>query len=415
MALTTPPPGGGSSYDLKNLLEKLNNLEIFCNTLKKENQLLKQELAVLKNEPHANQENEVLSNIEYITDEEEVIRETEWLSQGAKPKNKKRKIQFSPEKKTASPKEVHKRGTTFEEQRPPPIVLSVAGTTYQNILTMLKENVKKDFLLKLIDKDSYKINLFDSLDYRKITNILNKSQSAWHSYENKQTREIRVMIKDLHYSCDPSDIVTDLVRQGYKATSAVNKLKWKTKEPLNMFIVSFDSTENIKNIYEIKQILKTIVKTEPIKPSKRIPQCKSCQGFQHTKNYCCNPPKCVKCAGNHATVDCKKSDKDLPICCNCGKNHPASYRGCSVAKKLQKIRNKSISNRNMVKNSQNTRKVRSGETFAGVAAEAITPSKNNAPKNDDKLSQILNKLNEQLAFNQQIMHRIEKLEQNKYA
>lgn len=82
--------------------------------------------------------------------------------------------------------------------------------------------------------------------------------------------------------------------------------------------------------------MKTVVKIEPIKPSKLIPQCKSYQGFQHTKNYCCNPPKCVKCAGNHSTTECEKPENEIPKCCNCGENHPASYRGCSVFKTLKK-------------------------------------------------------------------------------
>lgn len=412
MALSTPPPGGGDANDFKKLLEKLNNLEIFCCTLKQENESLKHELAVLKNEPHCSKSSEDPSDIQYVTDEDELQKETEWILKGSQRKNKKRKMQFSPENHTSASKEVQK---ILEERRPPPIILSVAGKSYQDILTMLKENVKKDFLLKLISKDSYKINLFDSIDYRTISKILNNSQSAWYSYENKQTRQIRVMVKDLHYSCDPNDIVADLIQQGFKATNAINKLKWKTKEPLNMFIVSFDTTEDIKNIYEIKQILKTVVKVEPIKPTKLIPQCKSCQEFQHTKNYCCKPPRCVKCTGNHPTVECDKPNTVLPKCCNCGGNHPANYRGCSVAKKIQKIRNKTLASRNLSTNRANVRRVTSGETFASVAAERINPTKNHAPTNDDKFSQILNKLNEQIAFNQQLMHRIEKLEQNKYA
>ena len=32
----------------------------------------------------------------------------------------------------------------------------------------------------------------------------------------------------------------------------------------------------------------------------------------------------------------------MPKCANCGKGHPASYRGCEVAKKLQEIRNETM-------------------------------------------------------------------------
>uniref|UniRef100_A0A034VDC4 Nucleic-acid-binding protein from transposon X-element n=1 Tax=Bactrocera dorsalis TaxID=27457 RepID=A0A034VDC4_BACDO len=106
-----------------------------------------------------------------------------------------------------------------------------------------------------------------------------------------------------------------------------------------MFIVCFEPTENIKKIYEIKHILNSNVKLEPIKPSNLVPQCKSCQAFGHTRNYCYKPPRCIKCAGNHSTLSCTKPAELPPKCCNCSQNHPANYRGCEVTKQLQKIKN----------------------------------------------------------------------------
>jgi hypothetical protein len=59
-----------------------------------------------------------------------------------------------------------------------------------------------------------------------------------------------------------------------------------------------------------------------------------------TKSYCHKEPRCVKCAGKHTTESCNKS-KEIPSkCFNCRENHPANYRGCVVAKKLQALRNK---------------------------------------------------------------------------
>ena len=107
-----------------------------------------------------------------------------------------------------------------------------------------------------------------------------------------------------------------------------------------MFLVSFDATENLKKMYEIKTILNTVVKIEPPKHSKWIPQCKTCQGFNHTINYCARPPRCVKCAGKHKKEECSKTQSEKPKCVNCGDDHPANYRGCLVAKELQKLRNK---------------------------------------------------------------------------
>ena len=56
--------------------------------------------------------------------------------------------------------------------------------------------------------------------------------------------------------------------------SAVNKWKYKTKEPLDMFLVTFDSAEDINKIFEVKLILNTVVKIEPTKRSNLIPYAK---------------------------------------------------------------------------------------------------------------------------------------------
>ena len=285
----------------------------------------------------------------------------------------------------------------------------------------IKDIVNKSFTIKLIGKDVYKINAEDGSDYRNITKIFSELTLPWHSYENKQTRQIRVMAKDLHHSCQPEGIIQDLKNQGLKVTNAFNKLKFKTKEPLNMFTLCFDSSEDIKKIYEIKTILNTVVKIEQLKTTNIIPQCKSCQGFMHTKNYCCKPPKCVKCAGNHLTSDCKKPDAEPPKCCNCGQNHPASYRGCEVAKSLQKIRDQkqkenggeksskaqatSIQPVDKAKTQKNSTTTKGEQTFAEVVANTEKKSEG------EILMVILQKIEKQFTLNQAILNRLEKLEQ----
>jgi hypothetical protein len=76
---------------------------------------------------------------------------------------------------------------------------------------------------------SIKINVADGEVYRIMTNILLEGKYAWHSYEDKHTRPIRVMARNLHHSCNPGRIVSDLQTRGYKVTDAANKLKWGKK------------------------------------------------------------------------------------------------------------------------------------------------------------------------------------------
>jgi hypothetical protein len=44
-----------------------------------------------------------------------------------------------------------------------------------------------------------------------------------NEYENKQMRDIKLMIKDLGYSIDPTDIIQNLNQKGLKVKNATNK------------------------------------------------------------------------------------------------------------------------------------------------------------------------------------------------
>ena len=108
-------------------------------------------------------------------------------------------------------------------------------------------------------------------------------------------------------------------------------------------MLTFDRKQNINEIYKINNILGLRVKIEPLRrKSTLIPQCKRCQMYGHTQKYCNRQEKCVKCAGKHLTRNCNMSRNEVPKCVNCGGDHPASYRGCSVATKLQKIRDDAL-------------------------------------------------------------------------
>lgn len=320
------------------LLERIKQLEKICTTLQNENKNLKIMLQCNKN-------NEEKSNVQdsYHTDEEELSRETDWIVQKKRP-NKKRKATKSPtvenstkEKSKTSERSENKNKTKVPNNEPPPI-MAVGVENFSDFRNFLNSNSNQNPLIRLLNGNTIKVNTSSIEDYRTITKELSKKCIPWYSYENKQTRPIKVMIKNLHHSCDANEILSDIKNQGLNVISVTQKLKWKSMEPLDMFLVSFDSTEDINKIYSLNVVLNSIIKVEPVKHSKLIPQCKNCQGYEHTKNFCNRLPRCVKCAGDHRTIECQKLVETNPVCCNCGMAHPANYRGCEVAKQLQKKR-----------------------------------------------------------------------------
>lgn len=154
-----------------------------------------------------------------------------------------------------------------------------------------------------------------------------------------------MIARGLHRTCKPELILDDLKQSDFKILSVDNLTKKKNVndrqivEQLPLFMLTFDHSEDTKKIFSIAHILNTKVKIEAIKkPRNQVPQCKRCQRFEHTRAFCQREARCVRCAGSHLTADCKADRKAPPKCSNCHQSHPANYRGCLVAKELQKRR-----------------------------------------------------------------------------
>ena len=83
-----------------------------------------------------------------------------------------------------------------------------------------------------MNNNKAKVNAVDAITYSNITGALNKiGNVAWYSFENKQNRDIKVMIKNLHHSYSPQYIIMD-ISQRYKLVvkNATNKRKWLSAE-----------------------------------------------------------------------------------------------------------------------------------------------------------------------------------------
>lgn len=300
-------------------------------------------------------ENDKSNEIRYreTDDDPELSADSAWARK-AIAKSNKNKITTSNKQAT---KNTRIRNETKAVLKPPPIMIDNVSSfpVLKEILEQRNVNANT-YELKSLNNNKVKINAADEKTYLTITGALNSLREAeWYSFENKQNRDIKVMVKDLHHSYKPEAIINDImIRYKLVAKNVTNKHKWLTAEqkkirrekgnseyePLNMFIVSFDKKTDIEKIYEIKTILNCRVQVEPLRKNQLIPQCKKCQEYGHTQNFCKKSPRCVKCAGKHESKTCNKADRVQPTCYHCKGAHPANYRGCEVFKKILETRKK---------------------------------------------------------------------------
>jgi hypothetical protein len=129
-----------------------------------------------------------------------------------------------------------------------------------------------------------------------------------HTYQLKEERAYRIVIRYLHHSTKTEDIKQELAELRHRTRNIINVHHKATKEPLNLFFVDLEPAHNNKKVYETTGLQNRIVKIEPPHSNKtNIIQCTRCQQHGHTKSHCNMPYVCVKCGGPHNTTDCRKT------------------------------------------------------------------------------------------------------------
>ena len=436
--------GAGSKESLlskenEDLKSQVKMMEKMLLDLQKEIKILKNEGKHLLSNPILNTETEEPK--EYHTDEDELASETNWILKESKKKRlakkaktqdviipaSKRVAESSPEVNT-SPENPVKRVNKIEDNQkprkiipklPPPINISNVDNIH-TIRELLRMATNQEYKLLSLNNNVWKVNLLDSDSYRKLSNLLNEKGFQWYTYEDKNTRPTRIVARGLHQSCTPDEIVADLKEKNLKALEASNMYRTErsinsagqsilTKKIIPLFTISFDNSEKTENIFNIQSIMGMRVRIEPLKKATGIiPQCKNCQAYNHTHKYCYKETRCVKCLGKHSTKDCNVARNTPAVCVNCGQNHPASYRGCEVAKMLQGMRNKASKKLPQTKqnlNAAQTQKVSANISFARMTKTGLPDATEPKVEINQAIVTIQNTLDT-------IVNRLSKMEEN---
>ncbi|GBN82102.1 Nucleic-acid-binding protein from transposon X-element [Araneus ventricosus] len=166
-------------------------------------------------------------------------------------------------------------------------------------------------------------------DVRSLVNFLDKKGKEYFVIAERAEKPVKVVIKGLPIDTDLDHIKTELTNLKYRVDKVNQLKKYKTREPLRIFQVHLLPTENIKEIYNLKALGYTIINVEPYE-NKQSHQCFNCQLWNHGSKGCKLNPKCVVCAGDHASKECpNKGKSDVQVkCTNCNGPHTANYRGC---------------------------------------------------------------------------------------
>lgn len=228
-----------------------------------------------------------------------------------------------------------KREEKNKEPKPPPIF--VAGVNNITPLTQLLEEIgKNEYERKVLSNDQVKINPKTSEKYSAIVKALTAKNTQFHTHQTKEERSFRVVLRNMHHTTSLEALKMEIEGKGHTVTNISNIRQKITKIPLPLFYVELIQNHNNKDIYNIATLMHSKIKFEPPHQKREINQCTRCQRYGHTKKFCYHTPRCVKCMGDHHTLQCTRNERNNEVkCMLCSLNHRANYKGCLVYKELQ--------------------------------------------------------------------------------
>jgi hypothetical protein len=206
--------------------------------------------------------NQPTASVQCETDENELPKEVEWITASSR-KNKKIKINPSPDSSpdrrmnSKTPQQI--KENERKEPKPPPIFVSNI-TDYDTLYTTLKKN-STSFKVTTRNNDQVKINTEDRQAFKCTITCLKELSLQWHSYEDKETRDLKVMARGLLPTANCREIIDELQKKKLLCKDAVNiikKIKIETdkggntvKKSLPLFMFTFKCKENMKAVFGI--------------------------------------------------------------------------------------------------------------------------------------------------------------------
>lgn len=224
------------------------------------------------------------------------------------------------------------------QHKPPPIFIPGVGdiTGMKNIIQEVLKT--EDYTYKLLNNQQCKIMPATSDAFRTVVKHLKNKNIMFHTYQMKEDRAFRVVLKYIHPSTDVAMLQEEIENLGHKVRQIYNAKHRVTKAPLSIFFVDLEQANNNKSIYEINRLNNCIVSFEPVRKKKEIVQCKNCLTYGHTKSYCTKQKRCMRCGEGHGIEDCDKAKDSMPMCDDCERRHRPTYKGCIIYQTLKKKR-----------------------------------------------------------------------------
>ncbi|KAJ4432931.1 hypothetical protein ANN_15188 [Periplaneta americana] len=158
-----------------------------------------------------------------------------------------------------------------KSMKPPPIYVN-NGSNINVILSNLSTQNVGNFKHVTLDNQRVKFS-FESVEgYRNAIKYFETHKAEYHTFQMKNERSFRVVIRGLHPSCDTNVVKNALREQGFEPLQMVPIYHPITKVPLPLFFLHLKPNVNNDKIYDLNRLYYAVIKVEPPKPKRHIIQ-----------------------------------------------------------------------------------------------------------------------------------------------
>lgn len=232
---------------------------------------------------------------------------------------------LSPQEKEIPNANTNDAVTETRKPKIPPIFVHNA-TNYQEVVKDIQATTMNEFTTNILSS-GLKVNVTSIEDFRSLTKYYDENNIQYHTFKNPDTEKLSVIIRNIPISLTEKEIKDGLIKLNLPIHS-VTRLLNSAKRPIPVCAIELNKDKDANEIFNLTRFNYCVVSVEPRRKTRDIPQCKRCQRYGHTQNYCKLEARCVKCTGNHHYKDCPKTSDTEPQCVNCNGKHPANYKGC---------------------------------------------------------------------------------------
>lgn len=110
--------------------------------------------------------------------------------------------------------EYQRKETSTSTSRPPPVFIEAQNIN--PLLETLSQSVGPNaFVIKQMKNSQAKLQTYTSEDWRKIVSVLRTKNASYHTYQVKQEKDYRIVIKGLHPKINVGRIEQELSKAGH--------------------------------------------------------------------------------------------------------------------------------------------------------------------------------------------------------